>query len=172
MASPGSRSTGGRHPWPGFVLELGVRHPAVHRLLGERAQRRTSFLSTVRTRLGPPRDEVDPCWRVRPGTEAAVGAEVLEDLRERLPDWFTLANDLPTVDALLGQPRPPFDWDNTLAPAAIAIALGHLERGKAITAAVVEQIGEDRRFRAEQFARDDLFGTAVLAQARHLATRS
>jgi hypothetical protein len=158
-------------PQPAFVLELGSRHPEVHRMLGHRALPETSFMSTVRTRLGPPTDEVDPWWQVRPGREEFVGAQLLEDLRERLPEWFALAHDLPAMDLLLSRPEPPFFCDSLLAPAAIAIVSGHSERGKARLDDVVERVELERRHRAEEFARVDNYGIAVLAEARHVLTK-
>jgi hypothetical protein len=84
--------------------------------------------------------------------------------------WFTMANDLEAINEKSVEPDHDFWVNDSLGPAAMAIALGQKERGLARLDHVVRGIHDWRAQRAERFRKNDPHGTAVLAKAHFMVT--
>jgi hypothetical protein len=105
-----------------------------------------------------------------PGRELATAQHVTHRLRQTVKAWFALANDLNALNERLKGKHVEFWSQDSLAPAAIAMALGQVELGRERLETQLKQIHAWRAHRLDQFRRNDPYGTAVLEVAHFMTT--
>lgn len=153
-----------------FAVNLGAHHRQVEKILGEPPLERPSVgCCTVETRVNRGVSGYDDWWKVTRRHEALVGGRVATKLRQSVEPWFTMANDLATLNELV-EDKHDFWCLDQLVPAAIALALGQFERGRARLDEVEGWIHAWRQHRLERFRKNDPFGTLVLARAHFMRT--
>ncbi len=153
-----------------FVLNLGTYHPSVERLLHEKVVTDPSEPAcTVRERMGPKVRGNDPWWTLMPGEEAGIGAMLSTSIEDRVLPWLALTSDLSKLSLALKEGKSKRLWaPNSLADAAIALAIGKKPLAKTLIKKTVADIEATLDERRAHFGAKDPFGSAVLKLAARM----
>lgn len=155
-----------------FVLNLGVYLPTIEKLLHHRPIARPREVEcTARRRVGPAARGSDPWWEVDAATDpGALGSSVLERFKKVAEPWLARAADPAELDDALQRSRTGFAFlQDPLAPVALALSVGRIDRAAERFIRLFEEIAKERKKRAKRFP-DDPYAIDLIEDGQRLAT--